>query len=107
MLLSRDQNLTIFLGDELTVDGANHLFELGLRSRHKRISDVWKKELSDLRHAQEAALSHTRHEARRALDADLPRLKAHFRDQMIQRLVTVYPYVVSVSLLGVANLYAS
>lgn len=75
------------------MDGANHLFELGLRARHKKVSDAWRKELSDLRQASDAALTQTRHEARHAFDVDLPRLKAHLRDQLAQRLVALYPYV--------------
>lgn len=88
---ARDPNLTIRLGDTLSIDGANHLFEIGLRSRHKKISDSWRKELSDLRVAQEEALTRERHDARRGLDADLPRLKAHVKDQIVQRVVRMYP----------------
>jgi hypothetical protein len=75
------------------VEGANHLFELGLRARHKKINDAWRKDLSDLRHAQEEALAHERHEARRLLDADIPRLKAHIKEQFARRLLGMYPLV--------------
>lgn len=89
----RDLTLTIFLGEQLSVEGANHLFELGLRSRHKKINDTWRKDLSDLRHAQEEALAHERHEARRLLDGDIPRLKAHIKEQLSRRLLGMYPLV--------------
>lgn len=77
------------------MEGANHLFELGLRARHKKISDAWRKDLSDLRQAREDALMHERHEARRLLDADIPRLKVHVKEQMARRLIGMYPSVSS------------
>jgi hypothetical protein len=75
------------------VEGANHLFELGLRARHKEINEAWRGDLSDLRQAQEEALAHERHEARRLLDADIPRLKAHIKEQFAKRLLGMYPLV--------------
>ncbi|KAF8306077.1 hypothetical protein DL93DRAFT_2172249 [Clavulina sp. PMI_390] len=89
----KEQNIMVQLEADLSVDGINHLLELGLRNRHKKLGDAWKKDLADLQQAKDAQLSKTRHEARHAFDADLPRLKTHIRDQMIARLVSMYPFV--------------
>lgn len=75
------------------MEGANHLFELGLRTRHKKISETWRKDLTDLRHAQDEALAEQRHQARRLLDSDIPRLKAHIKQQFARRLIGMYPLV--------------
>lgn len=87
----RDSNLTIYLGESLSFEGISHLFELGLRQRHKKISDAWRKDISDLRIAQDEALSGERQAARRALEADFPRFKSHVKDQILARVIGLYP----------------
>jgi len=75
------------------VEGANHLFELGLQDRHKKISDTWRRDLSDVRRARDKALEDNRHQARRLLDADIPRLKARIKEQLARHLIDMYPLV--------------
>ncbi|KAF8306094.1 hypothetical protein DL93DRAFT_2232719 [Clavulina sp. PMI_390] len=87
----QEKTLKILLGADLDFDGINLLLGLGLRNRHRKLADAWKNDFADLQQAKEVQLSTERRQARDAFNEDLPRFRAHIRDQMIARLVTMYP----------------
>jgi hypothetical protein len=75
------------------MEGTNHLFDLGLKTRHRKLRDAWRKDLHDLRHNHNAAVTHETNVARRLVDADVLTSKAQIKEFMLQRLVDMYPFV--------------
>ncbi|KAF8305258.1 hypothetical protein DL93DRAFT_2160360 [Clavulina sp. PMI_390] len=90
----REEKPVLQLKDGLSVDDVNHLLSLGLETRHRKISSAWKRDLTDLQRMKDQELVKKRTSARRTLDDVSPHLKASIREQIAERVIKMYPFIV-------------
>jgi len=92
-MLVRDTSRTVELGGELSEKATSTLLHMGLRGRHSDLIHEWRRDVTNTRTEKDDSIRHWSGEARRALAADLGRLKNHIRTQVLAHVTTTYTFV--------------
>lgn len=87
----RDRSFAIRIEDSVSYEATDLLIELGLGFRQKGIVDAWQRDTRDVQRLQSEFIDAERRTTRAALKADFPRFKILVKNQMLARVVSLYP----------------